>query len=65
MYLGNSSKGFTVENMKKAELNGKVDNFSVNYETIDISDTVNTHKYSIKKLTLYRWLDPLIKRLLF
>lgn len=54
MYLGNSSKGFTVENMKKAELNGKVDNFSVNYETIDISDTVDTHKYSIKKLTLYR-----------
>ena len=63
--LGNISKSFTVDNMKKVELNGKVHNFSVNYETIDISDIANTHKYLIKNMTLYKCLDSLIKHLLF
>ena len=39
--LGNISKDFTVNNVKK-RLNGYVCNFSVDYNTIDISD-INIH----------------------
>lgn len=43
------SKNFTVGNMKKNGLNGRVHDFFVDYGTIDISDTVDIHQYSGKK----------------
>ena len=36
--------------MKRSGLNGKVYNFFVSYEAIDISDIVHIHKYLIKKI---------------
>ena len=35
--------------MEKTELNRLVNNFSVSYETIDVSDTENIHKHLTKK----------------
>lgn len=49
MYLGNSSKGTKVRNLKKTELKGYVYGFCVDYNTIDISDIVNILKYSMKE----------------
>ena len=46
MCLGNISKGFTVYNMKRKELNGYVYDCIVGYNTIDV---VNIHKYLMKK----------------
>lgn len=34
---------------KKNGLNGYVCNFSVDYDTIDISDIIDIHKYLMKK----------------
>ena len=47
--LGNISKDLKVNNMKKTGLNGMVYDFSVIYETIDISNIINIHKYLMKK----------------
>ena len=47
--LGNISKDFSVNNMKKAGLTRCMYNFSVNYRTFDISDITNIHKYLLKK----------------
>ena len=49
MCLGNISKDFTVNNRIKAELNGHVYEFIVDYNTFDISDITNIHKYLMKK----------------
>ena len=38
MHLGNISKNFTIDNMKKAELIGYVHNFFVDYNTVNVSD---------------------------
>lgn len=43
------SKNFTVGNMKKNGLNGRVHDSFVDYGTIDISDTVDIHQYLGKK----------------
>lgn len=61
--LGNISKDFTVDNMKKIGFNEKVYNFSINYETIDTSDILGIYKCLIK--TQYcKCLDSLSKRIL-
>ena len=41
--LGNISKDFTVDNMKTSWLNECAYNFSVDYNTVDISDVVDIH----------------------
>ena len=47
--LGNISKDFAANNMKKkAELNGYVFHFSVDY-VINNSSIIDTHKYLMKK----------------
>ena len=48
--LGNISKGWSVDNMKKTELKGCVYNFSVDYDAISVSDILDIHKYLIKKM---------------
>ena len=47
--IGNISKDFSVDNMKKTQLNGYVYNFSVDYNIIDTSNIVDIRKYLMKK----------------
>ena len=46
--LGNISKDWSVDNMKKAGLNGYVYDFSVDY-AIAVDDILEIHKYLMKK----------------
>ena len=43
--LGNISKDFYVDNMKKTGLNGYVYDFSVDYDAIAVDDILGIHKY--------------------
>ena len=47
--LGNISKDFSVDNMKKTGLNGYVYDFSVDFDAIAVDDILDIHKYLIKK----------------
>ena len=47
--LGNISKDWSVDNMKKTELNGYVYGFSVDCNAIAVADTLDIHKYLMKK----------------
>ena len=47
--LGNISKDFSVDNMKKPGLNGYVYDFSVDYADIAVDDILDIHKYLMKK----------------
>ena len=49
LYLGNISKDFSVDNMKKTGLNGYVYDFSVDYDAIAVADILDIHKYLMKK----------------
>ena len=49
MCLGNISKDFSLDNMKKTGLNGNVYDFSVDYNVIDTSNIIDIHKYLMKK----------------
>ena len=47
--LGNISKDFSVDNMKKTGLNGYVYDFSVDYDAIAVDDILDIHNYLMKK----------------
>ena len=47
--LGNVSKDFSASNMKKTGFNGYIYDFSVDYDSIDVDDIKNIHKYLMKK----------------
>ena len=47
--LGNISKYWSVDNMKKAGFNGYVYDFSVDYDDVAVDDIKDIHKYLIKK----------------
>ena len=47
--LGNISKDWSVDNMKKTGLKGYVYDFSVDYDSIVVSDILDLHKYLMKK----------------
>ena len=47
--LGNISKGWSIDNMKKTGFNGYVYDFSVDYDATDIDDIKDIHKYLMKK----------------
>ena len=47
--LGNISKNWSVNNMKKTGLNGYVYDFSVDYDAIAVDDTLEIHIYLMKK----------------
>ena len=49
--LGNISKGWSIDNMKKTGFNGYVYDFSVDYDATDIDDMVDIHNYLMKKMT--------------
>ena len=48
--LGNISKNFSVDNMKKTGLIGSAYDFRVDYDDIGINDILDIHKYLIKKM---------------
>ena len=47
--LGNISKDFSVDNMKKIGFYGYVYDFSVDYDAIAVDDILDIHKYLMKK----------------
>ena len=47
--LGNISKDFSVDNMKKTGLDGYVYDFSVDYDAIAVDDILDIHKYLMEK----------------
>ena len=47
--LGNFSKYFSVDIMKKTGLNGYVYDVSVDYDAIDVDDILDIHEYLMKK----------------
>ena len=47
--LGNISKDWSADNMKRTGLSGYVYDFSVDYDAIDVSDIKNIHKYLMEK----------------
>ena len=47
--LGNISKDFSVDNMKKARLNGYFYDFSVDYDAIAVDDNLGIHKFLMEK----------------
>ena len=49
--LGNISKDWSVENLKKTGFNGYVYDFSVDYDGTDVDGIVDIQKYLTKKTT--------------
>ena len=49
MCIGNISKHFSVDNMKKTGLDGYIYDFSVDYNAIAVDDILDIHKYLMKK----------------
>ena len=47
--LGNISKDWSVDNMKKTGFNGLVYDFSIDYDYNAVDDILDIHKYLIKK----------------
>ena len=47
--LGNISKDWSTDNMKKTGFNGYVYDFSVDYDATDVDDIKDIHKYLMKK----------------
>ena len=47
--LGNFSKDWSVDNMKKTEFTGYVYDFSVDYDPITNNDIKDIHKYLMEK----------------
>ena len=47
--LGNISKDFSVDDMKKAGLYGGVYDFSIDHGVIAVDDKLHIHKYLMKK----------------
>ena len=47
--LGNISKDWSVDNMKKTGFNGYVYDLSIDYDATDVDDIVDIHEYLMKK----------------
>ena len=47
--LGNISKDWSTDNMKRTRFNGYVYDFSVDYDATDVDDILDIHKYFMKK----------------
>ena len=60
--LGNVSKYFTINNMKKTGLKGVVQSCPVDFNPIDNNDILDIHKYLMKK-TWYKIMFGLIKKI--
>ena len=60
--LGNISKNWTADNMKKTGLNGYVYNFTVNYDAIVAYYILDIHKYLMKKNNMIFKMFKFIKK---
>ena len=49
--LGNISKDWSVNYMKKTGFNGYVYDFRVDYDSTDVDDILDIHNYLMKKIT--------------
>ena len=49
LFLGNISEDWSADNLKKTGFNGYSYDFSSDYDATDVDDTVNIHKYLMKK----------------
>ena len=49
LFLGNISKDWIVDKMKKTEFNGYVYDFSVDYDAIAVDDILDIHDHLMKK----------------
>ena len=49
LYLGNISKDWSTDNMKKTGFNGYIYDFSVDYDAADIDDIKDIYKYLMEK----------------
>ena len=47
--LGNISKDWLIDNMKRTRFNGYVSDFSVGYDATDVDDIKDIRKYLMKK----------------
>ena len=47
--LGNISKDFSVDNMKKTGLKGYAHDFTVDYDAVAVDDILDIHKYLMGK----------------
>ena len=47
--LGNISKDWSVDNMKRTGFNGFIYDFSVHYDATDVDDIKDIHEYLMKK----------------
>ena len=52
LYLGNISKDWSLDNMKKTGFTGYVYDFSVDYSVTDVDDIKDIHKYLMEKTTV-------------
>ena len=52
LYLGNTSKDWSLDNMKKTGFTGYVYDFSVDYSVTDVDDIKDIHKYLMEKTTV-------------
>ena len=52
--LGNISKDWSADNMKKTGFTRYVYDFSVDYDAITVDDVKDIHKYLMKKITQYK-----------
>ena len=50
--LGNISKDWSVDNMKRTGFKGYVYDFSVDYGAIAVDDILDIHKYLMKKINI-------------
>ena len=48
--LGNISKDWSIDNIKKTSLKGYVYNFSVDYDAISVSDITDVQKYLMNEI---------------
>ena len=49
LWLGNISKDWSIDNMRKSSFTGYVYDFSVGYDAIGVDDIKDIHKYLMKK----------------
>ena len=52
--LGNVSRDWSIDNMKKTGLKGCVYDFSYDYDAITVSDILDIHKYLVEKNEIVR-----------
>ena len=64
--LGNISKDWSTDNMKKTGFNGYVYDFSVDYDATDVDDIVDIHRYLMKKNKIgYMKIFKFVKKVFF